>query len=154
MKQQTELLIKAHGQPVILGLCHLTAKKFDLDVILVRLAAILLTYFISAQIFTAYIVIGIVVKISQPKSNSKKIRKVKKKNVYQTVAMNTQPQKVAIKTALDESRLTRASTQAFARKISRLEQRLQKLEQHTTSSHFQLNQAFNHLKNNNSETLL
>lgn len=58
------------GQPIVLGVCKTLAARFDQEVWLIRLAAIVLGVFYSFATLTVYILLGLFMKETSSRSKS------------------------------------------------------------------------------------
>ena len=58
------------GQPIVLGVCKTLAKRFNQEVWLIRLAAIVLGVFYSFVTLAAYILLGLIMEETSQRSRS------------------------------------------------------------------------------------
>ena len=139
----------------VMGVCSYIANRFHLDVLAVRIAMIGCAYFLNtSKVILAYIVVGSVLSVSgehysRKERKTKKNKKTasKKNTLSNTKCNNKDDNSKKIDTPEKPTpELSRVSVQQLERKLTRLENRLARLETGVTSNHLQMAREFNKLK--------
>ncbi|MBO9483008.1 PspC domain-containing protein [Salinisphaera sp. G21_0] len=137
---------EGEASPAIMGVCSYIANRFHLDVLAVRLSAAGIAYFTStSRAILAYIAIGVVLSISSGKDTYRG-RRVKKIKVDVNSESAEQNDDALINDKETAPGLSKTSVSQLARKVTRLESRLSRVEDSVTSNHLKFAREFRDLQ--------
>ncbi|MGI9278284.1 MAG: PspC domain-containing protein [Endozoicomonas sp.] len=144
------------AEPAIMGVCSYIANRFGLDVLPVRIAVVALAYLTSvSKIMVPYIIIGVVLSLTQDDRGKPGKKKSKKKKVeikidlpdHQAEEGKSSSRTETTETGYSSARLSRTSVKQLDRSLKRLDTRLSRLEECVTSSQFRMAREFRDLGN-------
>ncbi|WP_062270778.1 PspC domain-containing protein [Endozoicomonas arenosclerae] len=146
------------AEPAIMGVCSYFANRFGLDVLPVRIAVVAVAYLTSvSKIMVPYIIIGVILSLSQDDRGKPRKKKSKKKTVKikidlpETSSEEIRPtdrhekQAEAQDSGYSPARLSRTSVKQLDRSLKRLDTRLSSMEGYVTSSQFRMAKDFRDL---------
>ncbi|WP_034840873.1 PspC domain-containing protein [Endozoicomonas numazuensis] len=144
------------AEPAIMGVCSYIANRFGLDVLPVRIAVVALAYLTSvSKIMVPYIIMGVVLSLTQDDRGKPGRKKSKKKKAgidtpEDTAKANNRSNRYQHHAEPEDSRphparLSRPSVKQLDRSLKRLDTRLSRLEECVTSNQFRMAKEFRDL---------
>ena len=151
---------QGEASSAIMGVCSYIANRFHLDVLAVRIAMVGCAYFFNtSKVILAYIAVGTVLSISGNSRSQKRRKRKQRTKVSPKECTTANAESIENSNndgaITDESHdptpeLSKASVQQLERKLTRLENRLIKLETEVTSNHLQMAREFKDLQSQQS----